>query len=145
MEKLILKQNEMVTAYVIPYQENSSYPQGWGCGYIQLSKNHPFAKKIDIDKLQDQYGNMYPQLWGFNGADFHEETTYFSDKGDCYVLGFDTSHSYNNATHDYEYVAHKAMDMFKIVSDFDDIALGEYATEKIREITYDIHQIWERK
>lgn len=77
------------------YEFRRACSTGWGCGYVHIPKDHPILVKLITDK-EDGWG-MYLQP---EGAE--QEITYSSweEGGEFYKIGFDTAHSYNDASND---------------------------------------------
>lgn len=72
---------------------------GWGYGYVHIPKDHPI-----LVQLEEGWGNYLEP----NG--YHEEITFtqWDKDGEYLIIGFDTAHSYNNSTHDEQYVTQQA-------------------------------------
>jgi hypothetical protein len=120
------------TEYFNPYVELMAYSpdfkeaakSGWGCGYVVMSKYEPIARSFKAEMILNIDGySYYPQLSGFD-----EEITFFEQKDGVVTIGFDTAHSWNNDSHNREYVKQKTMDLLNIVNSFtaDDLAVLKY-------------------
>lgn len=83
--------------YLVGYNNQPAIKRGWGCGYVMIPKNHPFITYLE--QSDDQW---------ITHPSFEQEITYHKNKTvngiDYLVIGFDTSHSYNDETHDFDYV-----------------------------------------
>lgn len=92
----------------IGYSESvkTQHNTGWGCGYVHIPKGHPILVMLDED-------NRYIQPEGIS-----QEITYSVWKGDYYVIGFDTAHSYNGPHHDKEYVIRETQKIKEAVDNF---------------------------
>lgn len=101
---------------------------GWGCGYVHIPKDHPI-----LVKLIDNEG------WGdyLQPDDCPEEITYSEwDKDkEYYVIGFDTAHSYNDSSHDEEYVTAQANAIKSLVDAYTAEDARKYAAEQIQRVT----------
>ena len=69
----------------------------WGNGYVEIPKEH----------FGYEYVNSCYDSWGFNGSFCGEDITYneYTDTG--LLIGFDTLHSYNNESHNEQWVLAK--------------------------------------
>ena len=85
---------------------------GWGCGYILIPLDHKFLQSKEV--VDEDSVMWYTQI-----PSFSEEITLDESKvvnGITYkCLGFDTAHSWNNDTHNYEWVLNKTLEMQRIV------------------------------
>ena len=99
---------------------------GWGCGYVHIPKDHPI-----LVELEEGWGNY------LQPKDCPEEITYtrWDEKSEYLVIGFDTAHSYNNSSHDEEYVTAQANAIKALVDAYMDYDADIYATEQIRLVT----------
>tara|TARA_R100001163_G_scaffold3068_4_gene4684 strand:+ start:529 stop:990 length:462 start_codon:yes stop_codon:yes gene_type:complete len=70
----------------------------WGNGYLEIPKEH-FAYNYLKSHINQGYG--------FEGNFCGEEITYFNHTETGLKIGFDTLHSYNDESHDEEYVLFK--------------------------------------
>lgn len=91
--------------YSTDFQKSCS--SGWGCGYVRIPLEHPILIK---DVLQDSWT---PQI-----GDFSEEITFWQKDKEALTIGFDTAHSFNNSTHDKNWVLNKARELKKCVDSF---------------------------
>lgn len=99
---------------------------GWGCGYVHIPKDHPILVKTLID---DGWGNYLEP----DGCP--EEITYSAwgkDK-EYFIIGFDTGHSYNNDSHDEQFVIRQALYIKSLVDAYTIEDARQFALEKIRE------------
>ena len=101
---------------------------GWGCGYVHIPKNHPILVKTLMD---DGYGNY------LQPKDCPEEITYseWDENKEYFVIGFDTAHSYNNDSHDEQYVTNRANQIKALVDAYTEHDADAYAKQKIQSIT----------
>lgn len=99
---------------------------GWGCGYVHIPKDHPI-----LVELEEGWGNYLQP----NGCP--EEITYtlWDEKSEYLVIGFDTAHSYNNSSHDEEYVTAQANAIKALVDSYMDYDADAHAREQIRLVT----------
>ena len=99
---------------------------GWGCGYVHIPKDHPI-----LVQLEEGWGNY------LQPKDCPEEITFTQwDKDNEYLMiGFDTAHSYNNASHDEDYVIDRANEIKLLVDEYMDYDADIYAREQIRLVT----------
>jgi len=114
---------------VMPY--NSEFKQhhrgGWGCGYVNIPKDHPILVQL-VDN--EGWGN-YLQPDGCP-----EEITYsqWNEDGEHFRIGFDTAHSYNNESHDEAYVTAQANAIKAIVDAYTEQDAHDYAASRIQEV-----------
>ena len=88
MKNYIIK-TDLINAYIIKYESNVDFNRGYGCGYVEIKKEHPVYKLAKIEQLDsDNYFYFQLPLIG-------EEITFCEFKNDVLTIGFDTSHSYN--------------------------------------------------
>jgi hypothetical protein len=94
------------------YQESfkNSCNTGWGCGYVLIPLSHPFA---NVKMLLNDDVYFYPQINGFS-----EEITFSKVEGNFLVIGFDTAHSWNNPTHDKNFVEQKANELKTFIDNY---------------------------
>ena len=94
------------------YQESfkNGCNTGWGCGYVLIPLNHPFA---DVKMLLNNDTYFYPQISGFS-----EEITFAEVEGEFLVIGFDTAHSWNNSTHNKNFVEQKANELKNFIDNY---------------------------
>ena len=94
------------------YQESfkNSCNTGWGCGYVLIPLNHPFA---DVKMLLNNDTYFYPQISGFS-----EEITFAEVEGEFLVIGFDTAHGWNNSTHDKNFVEQKTNELKTFIDNY---------------------------
>jgi hypothetical protein len=99
---------------------------GWGCGYVHIPKDHPF-----LVELEEGWGNY------LQPKDCPEEITLsqWDKEKEYFIIGFDTAHSYNNASHDEEYVTQQANAIKALVDVYMDYDADVYAREQIRLVT----------
>jgi hypothetical protein len=93
-EKEVIMSNDLLEAYLLPYEEKFRIAcnAGYGCGYVKIDKSHPCYKDIQLQLFTDNYGyNMYQ-------IDFSNQITYTDIKQDYAIIGFDTAHSCNKIT-----------------------------------------------
>jgi hypothetical protein len=93
-EKEVIISNDLLEAYLLPYEEKYRIAcnAGYGCGYVKIDKSHPCYKDIQLQLFSDNYGyNMYQIA-------FSDQITYTNVKEDYAIIGFDTAHSYNKIT-----------------------------------------------
>jgi hypothetical protein len=83
---------------------------GWGCGYVLIPLSHPFA---DVKLLLNNDTYFYPQIEGFS-----EEITYAEIEDDFLKIGFDTAHSWNNETHNKDFVERKANELKAFIDSY---------------------------
>jgi hypothetical protein len=104
----------------------SSCRTGWGCGYVHIPKDHPI-----LVELEEGWGNY------LSPKHCPEEITYtrWDEKSEYLVIGFDTAHSYNNSSHDEEYVTAQANAIKALVDAYMDYDAAIYAKEQIRLVT----------
>jgi hypothetical protein len=106
----------------------SSCKTGWGCGYVHIPKDHPILVKL--------IGN---EGWGnfLQPEGCPEEITYseWDKEREHLIIGFDTSHSHNNASHDEAYITEQANAIKALVDAYMDYDADIYATEQIRLVT----------
>ena len=98
-----------VKVEVVEYEERfrGTAEMGWGCGYVIIPTGHPILIKLLDD--DGQYFYLQPE-------EFDEEITLSRRVDDnFYKIGFDTAHSYNNASHDEAWVTKKAEELKEIV------------------------------
>ena len=90
----VMVNNTAVPFYIHPSAQDpyGSMSQGWGCGYVLLKKDHPLFGK---DYYQVE-ANTNQELTCCYKDTYAGETVW--------VMGWDTSHFYNNSSHDQSYV-----------------------------------------
>jgi hypothetical protein len=100
---------------------------GWGCGYVLIPKDHPILVKL-IDN--DGWGNY------LQPDNCPEEITYseWEKDGEHFKIGFDTAHSYNNSSHDEQYVIDRANEIKALVDAFTAEDANLYASERISSV-----------
>jgi hypothetical protein len=84
---------------------------GWGCGYVHIPKDHPILVQLLVEENMGYLYYLQPE-------DCPEEIT-FSDwdkDREYYVIGFDTAHTYNNDSHDEEYVINRAREIKDLIN-----------------------------
>jgi len=99
---------------------------GWGCGYVHIPKDHPI-----LVELEEGWGNY------LSPKDCPEEITFTQwDKDNEYLMiGFDTAHSYNNDSHDEDYVIDRANEIKLLVDEYTAEDANQYAREQIQLVT----------
>lgn len=107
------------------YEEDfkSNCKTGWGCGYVHIPKDHPI-----LVELEEGWGHYLQPV------NCPEEITFTEwDKEKEYlVIGFDTAHSWNNDSHDEEYVTQQANDIKLLVDAYTADDARRYAHEQIK-------------
>ena len=104
--------------YVVGYDREfqKSTSSGWGCGYVMIPADSRVSKMIDGEMSEDDYCPMWE-----HGL----ECTYFKDNevdGVKYrVVGFDTAHSHNDSSHDFNYVLSQTMKIKAMYEDMEDM------------------------
>ena len=117
---------------IIPQEHsklNKSYVGSWGNGYLQIPKGH-----LSYDWLVSSI-KKYPH--GFPSNICGESITYSNVHDEYVTIGFDTLHSFNNETHDKEYVLKKCND----IKDYFNSRL--FKLELIRDIKEDV--LWHQE
>jgi len=101
---------------------------GWGCGYVHIPKDHPILVETLVS---DGWGDY------LQPKDCPEEITLsrWDKDQEYYMIGFDTAHSYNNDSHDEEYVIAQANAIKELVDSYDWKDAFFYALEQIRLVT----------
>lgn len=98
---------------------------GWGCGYVHIPKDHPILVKLLID---DGWGN-YLQPDGcpedITLSEWDKDKEYF-------IIGFDTAHSYNNDSHNEEFVTRQANFIKSLVDKYKFEDAREFALDQIQ-------------
>lgn len=91
---------------------------GWGCGYILIPLGHKFLRvsKDESQNYDDDFNWGYLQIPNFSQEITLDEIKEVNGKK-YRILGFDTAHSYNNDSHDYEWVLSQALEMQRIVKE----------------------------
>jgi len=84
-----IRHSELINAYIIEYSDAMKGYGGWGCGYVEIKKDHPVYKLAQIEYIGNE-GSFYYQL-----PMIGEEITFCEFEDDVLILGFDTAHSYN--------------------------------------------------
>ena len=111
--KAILEHAEQRGIVDLPMEliENTWLPpgndRGWGNGYVFLDSTHPF------------YGRPYEEIevvapGGITYSEWSDNVGGISsglEKGKWWVLGFDTAHSYNNSSHNKQWVYEATLDL----------------------------------
>lgn len=114
-----------MVGYDRTFQKNCN--TGWGCGYVCLPIEHPkavlhFERLADDNKKlaeakEDEYIYVNPYFEIAGGL--NQEVTLTETEeidGDKYlVIGFDTAHSWNDSTHNFNYVFRETREMLNII------------------------------
>lgn len=134
MEKITIKQSELLEAYVIPY-ENKYENWGWGCGYVKVHKSHPYYKKCKIITRDAEGLYTYPQE---RSGKFCETITYFNFEGDFLVIGFDSAGLPDKLADKYpkDVIIKETMNLYDIINDytvFDLDKLKQYTIKNLYE------------
>lgn len=100
---------------------------GWGCGYIAIPENHPvivnYLKRISEEQAAKDSASDDEYIWvddyiRINGME--QETTYTIEQvingNKYYVLGFDTAHSYNDVSNDFNWVFNETIKILNLVN-----------------------------
>lgn len=106
--------------YLIGYDQEfkKTCHTGWGCGYVAIPADSNLVVKHfeAIEQAQSEteyFVSDYLQIG-------EQETTYTRSETlngiDYLVIGFDTAHSYNNASHDFQYVFNETLKMLNEVN-----------------------------
>jgi len=100
---------------------------GWGCGYVLIPKDHPILVKL-VDN--DDWGNY------LQPDNCPEEITYsnWESDGEHFRIGFDTAHSYNNSSHDEQYVTDRANEIKALVDAYTEQDASLYAESRIKDV-----------
>lgn len=97
---------------------------GWGCGYVHIPKDHPILVKLINNEGWGDY--LQPE-------DCPQEITLTQwDKEKEYlIIGFDTAHSWNNASHDEEYITQQANAIKALIDAYTADHAHKYAMEQL--------------
>lgn len=89
-----------------------SFKRGWGCGYVYIPKEHPILVNLYSQEFIN-YSYLQPE-------NCEEEITFsmWDSSMDYYIIGFDTSHYYNDSSHDEEYVMNQTIKIKEIVDSY---------------------------
>lgn len=100
---------------------------GWGCGYVNIPKDHPILVQL-VDN--EGWGN-YLQPDGCP-----EEITFseWTEDKEHFRIGFDTAHSYNNPSHDEQYVTDRANEIKALVDAYTEQDAHDYAASRIQDV-----------
>lgn len=108
-------------------KENPIIGKGWGCGYIVIPENHPAYKLAQLEKSQDN------EYYYFQVKKSNQEITFCEFENDYLTIGFDTAHSWNNSSHDKNYVE-KETELLKLaVDNITTIELEDYKETLIQQ------------
>lgn len=98
-------------AYANDSKNSGYFRTGWGCGYVIIPKNHPFMVEYKIDQLQGY------SMYAIKG--FEQEITFCElEKNGDLKIGFDTAHSWNDNTHDKEWVTNETKKLLKCINSY---------------------------
>ena len=101
--------------------------RGWGCGYVHIPKGHPIL--VQLLGFENSYNYLQPdgclQEITLSEWDF--------SKG-FYTIGFDTGHSWNDDSHDEDYVIQEVKKIKAIVDSYTDKDANDYALKAIAEV-----------
>jgi hypothetical protein len=96
---------------------------GWGCGYVHIPKDHPI-----LVQLEEGWGNYLTP----DGCPEEITFTRWDKDKEYLIIGFDTAHSYNNASHDEVYVTAQANVIKNLVDAYTAEDADRYAKEQIQ-------------
>ena len=116
-----------ITTQAYSYNFATIARTGWGCGYVHIPKDHPFLVELNED---DSYCYLQPK-------DCPEQITlseWGADK-EYYIIGFDTAHSYNNESHDEEFVTRIANEIKELVDAYTKEDADAFARKEIEKVT----------
>ena len=84
---------------------------GWGCGYVHIPKDHPILVQLLVEENMGYFHYLQPK-------DCPEEITFshWDKDREYYVIGFDTAHTYNNDSHDEQYVINRAREIKDLIN-----------------------------
>ena len=113
---ILIKLNNIVmetfTSF-LKYENNSIFSRGWGCGYVHIPKNHPILVKLLINENEPYF---YMQISGFLDTITFSQ---WNDNGEFYIVGFDTSHNWNNMENSGEkYVINTTNQLKKLIDSY---------------------------
>lgn len=85
----------------IPYEDSfkEACHTGWGCGYVHIPKGHPILVKLITDADPGWTFYLQPE-----GAEQEITLSSWDKAEEFYIIGFDTAHSYNDASNDEAWV-----------------------------------------
>jgi hypothetical protein len=110
----------------IAYEEDfkTMAKTGWGCGYVHIPKDHPILVETLIENGWGNY--LQPK-------DCPQEITFSSwtDDKEYFIIGFDTAHSWNNASHDEEYITQQTNAIKALVDAYTADDAHKYAMEQV--------------
>lgn len=115
--------------YLVGYNREfvKSCNTGWGCGYIAIPIEHKLAVKhfdrLSADKLKEDFTSDYVYINPyFEAIPLNQEITLTEERvingADYLVVGFDTGHSWNNKTHNFDYVFKETAEMLKLIENY---------------------------
>ena len=136
--KKIVKENEELVAYIVPYEEKFKLAcnSGWGCGYVRIKPTHPCYKDILIEQIrQDVHHIMY-------SVDFSDQITYtnFNEDGSC-TLGFDTAHSHNSNKETEQDLINTTLELFEAINHITDAQVEVWKKATIENFANKINSI----
>lgn len=122
--------NTLAFMYLVGYDRKfkEACNSGWGCGYVAIPVTHRLVEKhnerlAEAYRQQDENPDEYFMIWDYleiPGID--QKITYTQTKTlngvDYLVAGFDTAHSYNNDSHDMDYVMTETHKILEIVNNY---------------------------
>ncbi len=110
----------------IAYKEDfkTNCRTGWGCGYVHIPKDHPILVETLISNGWGDY--LQPK-------NCPQEITLsrWDKENEYYMIGFDTSHSYNDDSHDEAYVTEQANIIKDLVDAYTAEDARKYAEEQL--------------
>lgn len=111
--------------YMVGYDKDfkKTCNTGWGCGYVAIPSNHRLVSKHWEQKNKESNDDVYCfSLPYFEILKFDQEITFTETKeinGVSYlVIGFDTAHSWNDGTHDLNYVLNETAKILEQVENY---------------------------
>ena len=97
---------------------------GFGCGYVAIPIEHKLSvnhciRLIDENKKASETEEYFYVNPYFEHKGLEQEITYTERRtikgSDYIVIGFDTAHSWNNETHDFDYVFDETLKMLNTI------------------------------
>ena len=126
------KSNSKITTIAYPKTFRTRFEHGWGCGYVIVDNYHPFARYARIVcSVEDTY---YPQVKLFS-----EEITYYEELDNSIKIGFDTAQTYNDASHNEEWVTKKAQELKQLIDAYSDSDVEKLKQKLIDQYTQRIN------
>jgi hypothetical protein len=123
---------EMKETFISTMCYNDEFKQyhrgGWGCGYVHIPKDHP----ILVQLVENEGWGNYLQPDGCP-----EEITFSQwdkENDEYFVIGFDTAHSYNNDSHDEQYVIDQSNAIKALVDAYTVQDAHDYAALRISDV-----------